>query len=252
MKNYNLLFFVVAISALLSCSSSEDYGDDTKTNSWDDITFTVEHGVYQDVSLPYRKALIGNGASGKYALVIYLHGGSSKGNDNSLQLSEQGINSISRYLSKNQIKTVMLVPQCPADKSWGGVMNAVLKALIDEYCKSGTVDEKRIYIFGGSMGGTGVWSMASSYPHLFAAVMPVAGNPSKCDAANVATTSVYTVMGTADRIMNVDNVTNFVSQVKSSGGDVKFDTEEGWTHETTCTESYTTERLNWVFSKVSK
>lgn len=48
------------------------------------------------------------------------------------------------------------------------------------------VDGDRIYILGGSMGGTGTWSMASAYPGLFAAAMPVAGNPSKSIAENVS------------------------------------------------------------------
>lgn len=251
MKSYGL-FITVTLFTFLYCSGGEDNGEDTATNTWNEIAFTSEQGVYSDISLPYRKAAIGNRASGMAALVIYLHGGSSKGSDNITQMNEQGIDSISRYLVKSQIKAVMLVPQCPSDKSWGGTMNAVLKALIDDYCKDKAVDTGRIYIFGGSMGGTGVWRMISSYPHLFAAAMPVAGNPSKCDAANVATTSVYTVMGTADRIMNLSNVTDFVSLIEASGGDVKFDIEEGWTHETTCIESYTNERLNRVFSKILK
>lgn len=123
-------------------------------------------------------------------------------------------------------------------------MLAVLKSLIDKYAE-GCTDS---YIFGGSMGGTGTWSMLSAYPGLFTAAMPVAGNPSKCDADHVAQTPVFTVMGTADRIMNVEETSDFVDQLHAHQGIAEFEVEEGWTHEMTCIQSYTTRRLDWVFS----
>ena len=141
----------------------------------------------------------------------------------------------------------MLVPQCPKNGSWGGSMNNILKSLIDNYALTGAIDDKRIYIFGGSMGGTGTWSMVASYPGLFAAAMPVAGNTSAVYATKVAATPIYTVMGTADTIMSYTAVTEFVKQIKANGGEVKLDIEEGWTHENTCEQSYTDARLAWVF-----
>ena len=126
-------------------------------------------------------------------------------------------------------------------------MLGALKALIDRYACSETLDNTDIYIFGGSMGGTGTWSMLSAYPRLFTAAMPVAGNPSKCDADNVATTPIYTVMGTSDRIMSVETASDFIDELNARGAITRFDMEEGWTHEVTCIQSYTTERLDWIF-----
>lgn len=127
-------------------------------------------------------------------------------------------------------------------------MNNVLKAMIDRYVNAGIVDANRIYIFGGSMGGTGTWGMLSAFPGFFAAAMPVAGNPSKCVAANVCKTPVFTVMGTADVIMSVEAAQNFVEQLNALGDDVCMEIENGWTHEMTCMQSYTARRLNWVFA----
>lgn len=198
------------------------------------------------ISMPYRFATLNKGVSGKPALVIYLHGGSSKGADNERQMLEVGIDSIANYLTEKEDQVIFLVPQCPADKSWGGPMLGVLKAMIEEY-KKDKIDDDRIYILGGSMGGTGTWSMLSAYPGLFAAAMPVAGNPFKSIAKNVTQTPVFTVMGTADRIMNVETASDFINELNSLGGTTKFDIEEGWTHEVTCIQSYTTDRLDWIF-----
>lgn len=198
------------------------------------------------IAMPYRYATFNESDSSKPALVIYLHGGSSKGVDNETQMLEAGIDNIADYLTEKRIQVVFIVPQCPVDKSWGGPMLGVLKALIDEF-KEGKVNDDRIYILGGSMGGTGTWSMVSAYPDLFAAAMPVAGNPSKCIAGNVSQTPVFTVMGTADTIMNVETASDFIDKLNSLGGITKLDIEEGWTHEATCVQSYTAGRLDWIF-----
>ncbi len=201
------------------------------------------------ITMGYRKCVITNENSTEAPiLVVYLHGGSSKGNDNEKQLLEPGTDSIARYLETHGINAIFLIPQCPTDKSWGGPMNTMLKAMIDRYASEGVADTNRIYIFGWSMGGTGTWGMLSAYPNFFAAAMPVAANPSKTVVENVATTPAYTVMGTADAIMKVETAASFVEELKALDDDVRMDVEEGWTHETTCIQSYTTARLEWVFS----
>lgn len=201
------------------------------------------------ITMGYRKCVITNENSTEAPiLVVYLHGGSSKGNDNEKQLLEPGTDSIARYLETHGINAIFLIPQCPTDKSWGGPMNTMLKAMIDRYASEGVADANRIYIFGGSMGGTGTWGMLSAYPNFFAAAMPVAANPSKTVVENVATTPACTVMGTADAIMKVETAASFVEELKALDDDVRMDVEEGWTHETTCIQSYTTARLEWVFS----
>lgn len=226
------------------CKADNDFTFET-----DEITpveFKTNKIVSDGIEMPYRVAHI-NG-TGKPSLVIYLHGGSSKGNDNEKQMNEAGIDSITNYLESRQIEAIYLVPQCPSDKSWGGPMLGVLKSLIDKYVGDGIVDKNSIYIFGGSMGGTGTWSMLSAYPGLFTAAMPVAGNPSKCDADKVASTPVCTVMGTSDRIMSVETTSDFINELNARNGITRFEIEEGWTHEITCIQSYTTQRLDWVFS----
>lgn len=226
------------------CKADNDFTFET-----DEITpveFKTNKIVSDGIEIPYRVAHI-NG-TGKPSLVIYLHGGSSKGNDNEKQMNEAGIDSITNYLESRQIEAIYLVPQCPSDKPWGGPMLGVLKSLIDKYVGDGIVDKNSIYIFGGSMGGTGTWSMLSAYPGLFTAAMPVAGNPSKCDADKVASTPVCTVMGTSDRIMSVETTADFINELNARNGITRFEIEEGWTHEITCIQSYTTQRLDWVFS----
>ena len=198
------------------------------------------------MTLPYRKATI-PGLGDKASLVIYLHGGSSKGNDNETQMQEPGINSIASWLSANNRKAIMIVPQCPTDKAWLGSTQDVLVALLKTYIDRGVVDVDKVYIFGGSMGGTGTWGMLSNHSYLFAAAMPVAGNPIGLDAEEISRVPIYTVMGTADKIMKISNVETFLAEMDNYKAEYKFDIEDGWTHEDVCKKSYTNERLEWVF-----
>lgn len=217
-----------------------------------EVTFGAGSVTADGVTMPYREAEVcsnPDSAGALPALVVYLHGGSSKGSDNEKQMQEPGIDSIVNYLTARGTHAMVLVPQCPADKSWTGVMFAVVKSMIDHYVLPGKVDATRVYAFGGSMGGTGTWGMVSAYPNVFAAAMPVAGNPSKCIAENVSKTPIFTVMGTADAIMKVETAAQFVDALTQLGGVAVIETEEGWTHEMTCIQSYTTRRLDWVFGK---
>lgn len=84
------------------------------------LIFEAEKIVAAGIELPYRVAH--TSGMGNPALVIYLHGGSSKGNDNDTQMKEAGIDSIANYLALKKLNAVYLVPQCPSDKSWGGPM----------------------------------------------------------------------------------------------------------------------------------
>lgn len=258
--NKTIAVLSVVILAAYSCSSEdsdisggkpaeEEAKSDTVATVEDTVvTFSAMQGTFAGTALPYRLATIAASTGTRPALVVYLHGGTVRGNDNVAQMNEAGIDSISSYLSSRRINAVMVVPQCPAGMSWGGTMLPVLKAMTDDVAEKYSADTCRIYLFGGSMGGTGTWGMLSAYPNMFAAAMPVAGNPAKCAAANVACTPVYVVMGTADKIMSTDTVKTFVTWIDAASGETKLDIEDGWTHEITCIRSYTADRLDWIFA----
>ena len=237
----------IAIALLFAaCSSDDEHNEQEPPMTLP--SFSYEQGAFASTDLPYRKACFDNGSGEASALVIYLHGGTSKGNDNTTQMEEAGIDSIYNYLAAHAMNATFVVPQCPADKSWGGAMNAVLKGLIEHCISDGSIDSGQLYIFGGSMGGTGTWEMLSDYPGLFAAAMPVAANPSRCNAESTAQTPVFTVMGTEDKIMDIQVVSDFIDELTCLGNENVFEIADGWTHEITCIESYTTQRMDWVFA----
>ncbi len=84
-----------------------------------------------------------NGAE-KPALVLFLHGGHARGDDNQKQIQLQAVKDIKDYILKNNMPAFFLVPQCPSEMEWipnrgaPGCKEKVL-GLIQEY-----VDEKGI------------------------------------------------------------------------------------------------------------
>ena len=216
-------------------------------------TFEGYTCTFAGQSLPYRVAYIGNVQAGNSRLVMYLHGGTSRGNDNENQLNEPAVDSIAKFLAMQKFSSVFIVPQCPSGGNWDTQrMREALRMLLQVYIDSGYVDKSRIYILGGSMGGTGTWNILSAYPRLFAAGMSCAGNPSRASADSIALTPVCVVMGTADNIMSIPTVESFLGQLDSLDATYRYDVEQNWTHQQTCIESYTTTRLNWLFSHQNK
>lgn len=239
---YRPSIFMAIVLALASCQK-EDSNNTEPSLEPEAIVFSKESGSYAAVQLPYRKAEINASLSVPPIIVLYLHGGSAKGSDNESQLKEPGVISISEYLRDNGMRAIMLVPQCPSDKSWGAIMNRPLKALLDKYKTSSS----KVYCFGGSMGGSGTWNLVNANPSYFAGAMPVAGNPSSCIASNFASTRVFAVMGTADTIMSYETVKTFTDEIGAASGTCKYELEDGWSHQDVCEKSYTTSRLKWVF-----
>ena len=196
--------------------------------------------------LPYRMGKLYE--EGNHILVVYLHGGTSKGNDNESPLKETAVGVIRDYLVSTNVPAIFIIPQCPSSDNWGAKMNKSLDALISIYENECT----GVYVLGGSMGGTGTWSLANAYPNRFSGVMPVAGKPGSASAANFKSTRVYAVMSESDEVMKTayEDVSSFTQSIAVAGGKVKYDqipSSESWTHANTCEKSYTKERLGWLF-----
>lgn len=167
MRNRLLYGLLTCLIVLTGCASKESLSNETEPDPP-----TGNFGKYVSGTLQYRMKKIAASASAKPILVIYLHGGSSKGNDNETQMNEKAVGVIAGYLTDNAIPSIFIVPQCPSSVSWGAKMNEPLAKLIEEY----EVSCDGVYVLGGSMGGTGTWSLANTYSEKFRGIMPVAGN----------------------------------------------------------------------------
>ncbi len=149
---------------------------------------------------------------------------------------------------------MVIAPQCPVNRNWsepisdGTQMTAIIKSLIDNLVSSGKCDPSQIYIFGDSMGGSGIWRMLNDYPTLFAAAMPIASVPRVVEAENISQTPICVVAGDRDKMANKKKINPFINELNQIDAQVRYDIMEKAAHRQVCEDGYTSERIEWVLN----
>ncbi len=203
----------------------------------------------------YLMATIKGESCNPAALVIYLHGGSGRGEDNQAQMRGHGIGAIYHFLVSNDINALMIVPQCPSECSWSGNESAddmpftpFVKRLIDHYTTQTGIDTTRIYLLGASMGGAGVWHMLNDYPGTFAAALAASGGARGCDRDALLDTPVYSTYGTEEGDRKINAMLSLAEWLNEHGGEARFEALEGLRHSQATQAAFTDNRLQWVFA----
>lgn len=254
MKKRHLLLLLI-VSALLGCSR-HSFPTQTMPPA---ATATQVEGRYEAQlletvagPLPYRVAHLNpDSLPGKPALVLYLHSANGRGSDNIAQFPRQkAIDSIYSYMLDHRMNVLFLIPQCPADHNWAGNRNfpsylEPVKELLKIYADS--TDKQHAYLFGASMGGSGVWRLLNECPNTFAAAFVASGMYRNFDPKTVAKTPLYVTLGGAEDAKPRADFPAIVEVVRNAGGEVMFDIIPGLNHPQTCEQSFTAERIGWVF-----
>src|SRR5690606_22246903 len=132
----------------------------------------------------------GYDAKKSYPLVLYLHG-STDTVSRDLDLY--------REASQKENPCFVLTPKCiESNQGWGNTwqdnhteaMSKTL-ALVDSLIKEYNIDAGRLYLFGISMGGFGVFSVLEKNPGKFAAAYAVCGGSDTNAAATIMKTPLW-------------------------------------------------------------
>lgn len=159
-----------------------------------------------------------NASKDSYPVVIYLHGGSQRGQD----LSKLKVYGLPHLVDKGRdFPFIIASPQCPDGKFWS--TDSWFDSLYSELTTKYRVDKKRIYLTGISMGGYGAWQTAVAYPDKFAAVVPLCGG---CDdftqICRIKHVPIWTFHGTADDVIPISETERLVKRLIDCQGQVKF------------------------------
>lgn len=164
-------------------------------------------------------------------LILYLHGGSGKGDDLELITAGDGL---PRYLQEGEIapRAYVLIPQLAANyRGWVDAGDAVME-LVGYVEGLYGIDENRVSLTGHSMGGTGAWQMALKYPDAFSCVAPMSGSI-RMDQASVAALKdvpVWAFVGNKDNIVSPAYSIEFVRALKAAGADAQITVIQGADH----------------------
>jgi len=126
-------------------------------------------------------------------------------------------------------------------------------AVLEQVRQLYSIDPRRVYLVGNSMGATGCWNLAVHYPHLFAGIVPVSGNadyraweqrwgwnaaaPDAHEdlraflhaslspasyAENLAHCRIVAVHGTGDQVVPVEHARNMASRLRELGYPIEY------------------------------
>lgn len=211
-------------------------------------------------TMPYRLFVPpGYDKKKKYPLVLWLHGGAGRGNDNLKQIS--GGNTIGSHVwtkPENQSKhpCFVIAPQCPANEMWATLDKAkptdqlrLVWELLEELHRTFSFDHNRRYVTGQSLGGFGTWSLISHHPGRFAAAIPVCGGGDESEASKLIKTPIWAFHGDDDQAVRVERSRKMIAAIKLAGGAPKY-TEYKYTGHVIWDRVYNeAELLPWVFAQ---
>jgi len=151
----------------------------------------------------------------KSPLLIVLHG--SGGSKRSIERAKW-TGEVRRFLtpSKGQPTTHILVPQSNGHwdpDSLNKMLDYILKA-------TPSIDTRRIYCVGYSMGGKGTWEWAMNSPERFAAIIPKAFIPDLSGLDAMVELPIWAMVGTRDTKPRVTGIQEMERSLKRRGSKV--------------------------------
>lgn len=154
------------------------------------------------------------GSSEQWPLILYLHGGSARGQDIA-QMKKLGLTA--KVEADPKFPFIVVSPQCRPGEVWTDV--EALGAVLDEVARTHRVDPDRVYISGHSMGGRGALYAAYKMPERFAGVVALGlYSPITAWAEKLATLPLWLFHGPNDQFTTLKEVEELVHAIEAAGG----------------------------------
>jgi len=136
----------------------------------------IEQEMLVQQSLVNYQVYLPTGYQGKkrWPVIVFLHGAGERGND-SLLPTKVGLGNAIRQ-QPLKFPAISIFPQCPEEQWWSTpICEQIALQSLTEVKKHFLTDNKRIYLTGLSMGGYGVWHLASKTPDIWSALYVISG-----------------------------------------------------------------------------
>ena len=209
--------------------------------------FTLRAQLSEQKIVSYTRYLLyvpeEKSSSGKYPLILFLHGSGERGNDLGM-LRQSGpfkfIDSVKKF------PFIVIAPQCEPGKDWD---TQNLLTLLDSVESKLPVDKAKIYVTGFSMGGFGTWKLAQADPLRFAAIAPVCGGGDSSRVCAIRNISVWAFHGAKDNAVPYYESERMVKGLKSLGSDVRFTLYPDIEHDSWTATYNNPELYEWLLSR---
>lgn len=206
-------------------------------------TFTVTSGpsVGTVRYLLYVPEAYGWNRGERWPLILFLHGMGERGSD---------LEMLKRHPLPQMLETrrdfpfIVVSPQLSDELFAWDTEIELLDALITEIQAKLSVDPRRIYMTGLSMGGAGTWAFALRRPGRFAAIVPIAGyyryqsREVPADIRGLRDLPTWVFHGAQDTSVQLYQAELLVEALRAWGSSVRFTVYEDAGHEDTWRKAY--------------
>jgi len=214
-------------------------------------------------------------ADKKYPLVLFLHGAGERGNDNEAQLTH-GAKLFADSMIRQQFPAIVVFPQCPREDFWARITRdtnkkdslgsfafpseqpigkslGLVNQLLDTLVAGNTINTKKIYLAGLSMGGMGTFELLWRKPKFFAAAIPICGggDPQKVTVYG-RKFPIWIFHGGSDPVVPVSNSRLMYNTLQTARAKVKYTEYPGVGHDSWTNAFSEAELLPWLFRQKKK
>jgi len=169
-------------------------------------------------------------------VIVFLHGIGQRGTGGVVATDGSAGKIVRHYLEK--VGAIIVLPQCRAGMYWSTPeMDQMVMKEVDDVKASFKANARRIYLTGVSMGGYGVWHLASQHPGRFAALVSVCGGSSLQTgdrftpiAKMIGRTPVWIFHGEVDKVVPVTESRQMAVALRAIHGDVHYNEYPGVGH----------------------
>ncbi len=205
-------------------------------------------------------------ANRKYPVVLFLHGAGERGGDNAKQLVH-GAKDFASDANREKYPCFVIAPQCPDNQQWVDVpwsadkhtttkepskSLALTFALLDSLPKEFSIDDKRIYVTGLSMGGFGTWDAIVRRPDYFAAAAPICGGGDVEQAKTIAKLPIWVFHGDSDGAVKTQRSRDMVAALKAVGAEPKYTEYPNTGHDSWSATYRDPKFFAWLFEQKKK
>ena len=241
MKTRSSFAVFLLLNILLSACTPSNAQLTSKYKNYDEYrSGGISYGLFKPVDMAAGK---------KYPLVLYLHGANDTVSRD-LQLYQADV--------QQKHPCFVITPKCrEANQGWGNTWTdkhspatAITLQVIDSLLKIYPIDTDRLYVYGISMGGFGVFAILQKNPGKFAAAYSVCGGSDTKAATALVSTPLWIFHGAEDDIVPVRLSRDVYTEIKNKGGKLVHYTEyPGVKHNSWENVSREPGLIEWLFSQ---
>lgn len=163
------------------------------------------------------------GARDGLPLIVYLHGGSGRGDDLELVMEAE---SLPQFLRDGDLapSAFVVMPQLPGGETGWNAVTEGLAELIDAVVEDCGADAGRVSLTGHSMGGTGAFAVAAALPGHFSCVAPLSGSvrDTREMRAALADLPVWAIAGAQDDVVDPAAARDFLAALRAVNPDARY------------------------------